>query len=315
MKDLRYIDSHFIEINTDFEELVHVIKQGFLDPSILVPKRHHHDFPNDHAQTDSTLLLMPAWNSGNNAGVKIVTVSPENAQFDLPSIQGIYAFFSSKDGVLKSIIDAKSLTTKRKAATSALASSYLAKKNASSLLMIGTGALSKDLIKAHRSVRPIQDVFVWGRDFSKAERIASELKEDGIAVVAISSIEEYISSVDIVSCATLSKHPLVLGSQIREGQHIDLVGAYKPDMREADDELVAKASVFVDTFQGIHESGDIAIPLKNDTLKTTDIKGDLFSLTALESKGRTNQNEITMFKSVGHAIEDLVAAQYYDNLF
>lgn len=312
MEKTAYIEADFIESHTDFPELISALKKGFSSEEIIVPKRHHHDFPNPSTGVDSSLLLMPAWHPGMESGVKIATVSPENDRYGLPSIQAIYILMNALTGAPKAMLEGKSLTVKRTAAASALASSYLSKENASSLLMIGTGALSTNLILAHASIRPIQKVFVWGRNLEKAQIICNELKDQDFEIKAVQTIEEKISEVDIVSCATLSKTPLVLGKYLKAGQHIDLVGAYKTDMREADDETITKASVFVDTFQGgLKESGDIVIPLENGTLKKSAIKGDLFSLSANKSKGRTSEEEITVFKSVGHALEDLVAATYY----
>ncbi|NVK52366.1 MAG: ornithine cyclodeaminase family protein [Flavobacteriaceae bacterium] len=316
MDNIKQISSEFIEENTHFKELISEIKNHFSSDEVIVPMRHHHDFPNPKVQADSTLLLMPAWNPSKNAGVKIVTVSPENRQFDMPSIQGTYIYFDAIKGSIKAILEAKSLTVKRTAAASALASSFLSKSDANSLLMIGTGALSINLIKAHASVRPIKNVFIWGRNFDKAKEIKNQLQHEDFSTTAIKSIEDKISQVDIVSCATLSKTPLVLGNYLKEGQHIDLVGAYKKDMREADDETISKASVFIDTFQGgLNESGDIVIPLKNGTLKEEEIKADLFQLCANQKTGRQSAKEITVFKSVGHALEDLAAANYYYNKF
>jgi ornithine cyclodeaminase/alanine dehydrogenase-like protein (mu-crystallin family) len=314
MDNIKHISNEFIEENTNFLELISEIKQHFSSDEVIVPMRHHHDFPNPEVQADSTLLLMPAWNPSKNAGVKIVTVSPENGQFDLPSIQGTYIYFDAIKGSIKAILEAKSLTVKRTAAASALAASYLSRKDASSLLMIGTGALSINLIKAHAAVRPIKEVYIWGRNFEKATAICAVLKNEKFTVTAIKTIAEKIAEVAIVSCATLSKRPLVLGKYLKNGQHIDLVGAYKKDMREADDETISKASVYVDTFQGgLKESGDIVIPLQNGTLKEEDIKADLFQLCSNQKAGRSSAEEITVFKSVGHALEDLAAANYYYN--
>ena len=258
---------------------------------------------------------MPAWNSGQEAGVKIATVSPENDRYGIPSIQAIYVLMNAVTGTIKATMQAKSLTAKRTSAASALASSFLSKKDASSLLMIGTGALSTNLIRAHAAVRPIKKVFVWGRNPDKAMGICDFLKDEIFSCQAVATIEEIIGQVDIISSATLSKIPLVLGKHLKPGQHIDLVGAYKKDMREADDDVISKASVFVDTFGGLHESGDIAIPLEKGILKRNAIQGDLFSLCDGKSEGRITNEEITVFKSVGHALEDLVAASYYYNKF
>lgn len=316
MEDIAIIKGNFIENNTTFSELISEIQKGFAKNEILIPVRHHHDFPNPEVDANSTLLLMPAWRPSAYAGVKMVTINPENGQFDLPSIQGTYIYFDATTGVVKSIIEAKSLTAKRTAATSALASSYLSKENSSSLLMIGTGALSTNLIKAHASTRPITEVFVWGRSFEKAQQIAEQLNEEKFSITPIKNIKDKISEVDIISCATLSKTPLVLGEDLREGQHIDLIGAYNPNMRESDDETILRASIFVDSFDGaLKEAGDLVIPLQSGVLKESDIKADLFDLCGNKRSGRTNAKEITLFKSVGHALEDLVAADYYHQKF
>lgn len=315
MKDISLIDDKFIHDNTDFTELINEIKLAFATDTVDVPQRHHHDFKNPKEGFDSTLLLMPAWNPGKEAGVKIVTVSPNNGKFDLPSIQGTYIYLDAHKGTVKAIIGAKALTAKRTAAASALAASFLAKKHANSLLMIGTGALSKNLILAHASVRPIKTVFVWGRTLAKSQRICDELVNENFSIKAIETIEEKISEVDIISCATLAKTPLIFGYMLKPGQHIDLVGAYKKDMRESDDVAIKKSNVFVDTFQGMYESGDIAIPIQNGCILEKNIKADLFELCSGKKKGRQNEQEITLFKSVGHALEDLAAATYYFKKF
>jgi ornithine cyclodeaminase/alanine dehydrogenase-like protein (mu-crystallin family) len=316
MKDIALIDDDYINKNTTFKELVLALKKGFQNSTIKVPLRHHHDFSNPAEGVDSTLLLMPAWNPSKEAGVKIVTVSPNNGAYNLPSIQGTYIYLDAHKGMVKAILAAKALTAKRTAAASALASDYLSKKNASSLLMVGTGALAKNLILAHASVRPIKKVFIWGRNFEKAQEICNQLFEENFTCEPVKKIEKIISKVDIISCATLSKKPLILGEHLKKGQHLDLVGAYKKDMREADDEAIKMSSVFVDTYQGgLKESGDIVIPLQKGIISENDIKADLFELCNGKKKGRQHANEITFFKSVGHALEDLVAATYYYKKF
>lgn len=316
MENVVQIDHHFIEENTFFPELIEELRLHFSNTNIIVPMRHHHDFPNPDVHADSTLLLMPAWNPGKHAGVKMVTVSPENGRFNLPSIHGTYIYLDAVKGTIKALMEAKNLTAKRTAAASALASSFLSREDSGSLLMIGTGALSPNLIKAHASVRPIKQVYVWGRNFEKAQAVCKQLEDENFEIQPIKTIEDVISDVAIISCATLSKTPLVLGNYLRAGQHIDLVGAYKKDMREADDDAILKASVFIDTFQGgLKESGDIAIPLKTGLLKEEDIKADLFQLCANQNPGRKTAKDITLFKSVGHALEDLAAATYYYNTF
>ncbi len=312
MEPIQLISDNFIEENCDFKKLIEGLREGFSDSTIEVPLRHHHDFANPEENKDSTLLLMPAFQPGKDLGVKIVTVSPNNGKYDLPSIQGTYIYLDGHKGNIKAILDAKSLTGKRTAATSALASSYLSRKDASSMLMIGTGALAINLIQAHASVRPIKEVYVWGRTIQKAQMVCDTLKGFPFTCTAISAIEEVVQEVDIISSATLSPVPLIFGKWLKAGQHLDLVGAYKKDMREADDVAILRSSVFLDTYQGgLKESGDILIPLTNGIITRETIKADLFELCSNKKCGRTSDKEITFFKSVGHALEDLVAAAYF----
>ncbi|WP_281633148.1 ornithine cyclodeaminase family protein [Flavobacterium luteolum] len=312
MEPIQFISDHFIEEKCNFKELIERLRTGFSTPDIKVPMRHHHDYPNPEEGKDSTLLLMPAFQAGKDLGVKIVTVSPNNGKYDLPSIQGTYIYLDGHKGNIKAILEAKSLTGKRTAATSALASSYLSQKDASSMLMIGTGALAINLIKAHASVRPIKEVYVWGRTIEKAQMVCDAFKNSSLICTPVPTIEEVISQVAIISTATLSPVPLVFGKWLKPGQHLDLVGAYKKDMREADDEAVLKSSLFLDTYQGgLKESGDILIPLTSGIITKETIKADLFELCSNTKQGRTSHTEITYFKSVGHALEDLVAAGYF----
>lgn len=312
MKAPLFIDSNYIEVNSSYIELVNVLKDAFATGKTVVPQRHHHDFSNPGMERDNTLLLMPAHNPGEDSGVKVVTINPHNGEQGLPAIQGSYLYMDAVTGELKAIVEAKTLTAKRTAATSALASKYLSREDSSSLLMIGTGALSLNLIRAHAAVRPIKNVYIWGRDIKKAEHIVNQLADDAFSSEAIAEVQTVISKVSIVSCATLSETPLVFGSELVPGQHIDLVGAYRPNMREADDVTIKKSSVFLDSYEsGLKESGDIAIPIASGAITKEDIKADLFELCSNIKEGRSTTEQITLFKSVGHALEDLAAAKYY----
>lgn len=316
MNSIKYISASFIEQKCNYTHLIQRLREGFSTADIMVPMRHHYDYPNPKEEIDSTLLLMPAFNPGKDLGVKIVTVNPNNGKYGLPSIQGTYIYIDAHTGNVKAILDATSLTATRTSCTSALASSFLSRQDASSLLMIGTGALSKNLILAHASIRPINRVYIWGRTIEKAKVICDALSHCNFDCIPVAKIEDIISHVDIVSCATLSPTPLVLGKWLMSGQHLDLVGSYKKDTREADDEAVLKSSIFLDTYQGgLKESGDIVFPLNAGVIKKEDIKADLFELCNGTKRGRANEKEITFFKSVGHALEDLIAASYFYNQF
>ncbi|MGB0523007.1 MAG: ornithine cyclodeaminase family protein [Flammeovirgaceae bacterium] len=307
---MQYIDKQTIEQLLDYPSLIEALRIGFQEAP-TVPPRLHYDFKNPKDKQENTLLLMPAWQEGESIGVKLVTVAPANQAYGLPSIQGIYILSDAITGELKAIMDAKTLTNWRTACASALAASFLAKKDTDTLFMIGCGSLAPYLIRAHAAIRPIKRVLLWSRDHKNATRLEIELNKDkNFAIHTVHAIEEGIAEAGILSCATLSPSPLILGKYLQPGQHIDLVGSYKPTMREADDEVILRSRVYVDTIaMAPKESGDLAIPIQEGTLRLHDIQGDLSTLCNGAAQGRVNDQEITVFKSVGHALEDLVAAR------
>ncbi len=301
-----------IESIWDYESFIPELKRTF-QADITVPERQHYDYQNGQGEHNSTLLIMPAWSNKEYVGIKMVTVSPHNGELNLPSIQGNYTLIEAKNGMIKAQIDAKKLTVKRTAATSALASKYLSKENCKILLMVGTGALCPELIKAHCTVRPIEKVLIWGRSFDKASEQASKLRNDSIEIMATESLETGVQQADIISVATLSASPLIKGKWLQPGQHLDLVGSYRPDMREADDNCLIRSSIYIDSEGALKESGDLTIPLANKIISEEDIDSNLFEMTKTELMHRKSEKEITLFKSVGHALEDLSAAIYLMN--
>ncbi|GAB5524954.1 MAG: ornithine cyclodeaminase family protein [Roseivirga sp.] len=306
---MKFISADDIAAVFDYKEFVPLLKEAFLG-DFTVPQRHHYEYENGVGDNTSTLLLMPAWSSGQYVGIKTVTVSPYNGRFDLPSIQGIYTLIDAKNGLVKTQVEAKVLTVKRTAATSALASLYLSRENAETLLMVGTGALAPELIKAHCSVRPLKRVLIWGRSTEKALAVKALLTDLELEIEVVSSLEDAVPQADIISVATLSQEPLVFGKWLKPGQHLDLVGAYRPDMRETDDESLKRSSLFIDHPGALKESGDLAIPLEQGVIVEKDIKSELKALSKADQVARSSDTEITLFKSVGHALEDLSAALY-----
>lgn len=303
------INAEIVNRALAFPKLVNALKRSFAS-DITVPPRLHFDMENPKAKRETTLLMMPAWQAGEVAGVKIVTVAPENGEKGLPSIQGSYLLMDVDTGSMIAMMDAPALTARRTAAASALASSFLSRENSETLLMVGTGTLSSKLIEAHASVRPIKKVYVWGRDKAKAEAICQQVSHVNINCQAIDDIESYIAKADIISCATLSKEPLILGKHLVPGQHLDMVGSYRPDMREMDNDCLTQARLFVDNFEGaLRETGDMAIPLQEGVIKKEQVEADLFALCKQEFLMQRANNDITIFKSVGHALEDLTAAK------
>lgn len=302
------VREQIVESALAYEKLIPAIEKAFCE-DLVVPDRVHLDVDNPKANQNSTLLMMPAWQSGHRLGVKLLTVSPENGKFEMPAIQGTYVLFDANKGNPILTIDARKLTAKRTAATSAVASSMLSRDNSKTLLMIGTGALAPELIKAHAAVRPIQRVYVWGRDKRKAEQLCRRLKNKQYTLESVNNINDVIRQADIISCATLTTEPLVHGASLVNGQHLDLVGSYRADQREVDDEAILKSTLFADmTDNAVAEGGDYAIPVSKGLIDKSAVKADLFALCQGEHEGRNNEYEITCFKSVGHALEDLAAA-------
>lgn len=291
-----------------FPALIEALREIFCG-SCVTPQRHIHELEIPGAPS-GMLLLMPCWVPGDVLGVKQVCVMPGNSNHDMPAVIGTYILSDAQNGAVLAIIDGSELTARRTAAASVLAADYLARTDARHLLVVGTGRVSANLIAAYQQVRPLTQITVWGRDEAKAQLLVARCAREGIKFSVTRDLEQAVRAADIVSCATLSHEPLIAGDWLGAGCHLDLVGGFTPRMREADDEAVRKASVFVDTRAGaLAEAGDIMMPIANGTLSADDICGDLYDLCLRRHDGRTSPDEITLFKSVGAGLEDLAAAK------
>ena len=290
------------------DQLIEALNIAFSNGAI-VPDRVHHEVtvPNGNA---GTLLLMPAWRSGRHIGVKVVTVFPDNAKQGNPAVYGSYLLMSAKSGEPIALLDGTELTLRRTAAASALASTYLSRTDSSKLLMVGTGNLAPHLIKAHATARPIEHVCIWGRRPEAAQQLAEKLSDSSFDIVVAEDLQHAVGDADIISCATLAGKPLLKGEWLVDGQHIDLVGAFTPNMAEADSAAIARAAVYVDTRSGaLAEAGDIVQAIQQGVITKSCIKGSLRELCTGAVSGRSNDTEVTLFKSVGTALEDLAAAE------
>jgi ornithine cyclodeaminase len=297
-----------------FPGLVETLRGAFRDGAVQ-PVRHHHGVEKPDGAA-STLLLMPAWTDFNAAGtsedghigVKIVTVSPDNNAIGKPAVMGLYLLLDGRTGEPQALIDGQRLTQWRTACASALAASYLAREDAARLLVIGAGALSPFLAQAHAAVRPLKEIRIWNRTPANADKVVASLVAKGLPAEAAGDLDAELAEADIVSSATISSSPLVKGARLKPGAHVDLVGGFTPGMREADDEAIRRARVYVDTRAGAtKEAGDIVQPLASGVLKPDAIVADLAELARGEKRGRESAAEITLFKSVGAALEDLAA--------
>ena len=285
-----------------YGSVIEALREGF-KADIATPVRHHHE-----TSKVSTLLLMPAW-SKDWTGLKTVIVKTDNAAKNLPTVQACYLLIRNDTGETVAIMDGTELTRRRTAAASALAADYLARPDASTLVLVGAGALGAHFVRAHAAVRPIRKVLVYNRSPEKAAALAVELKADGLGAAAVTDLENAVRQADIVSCVTTSTAAIVRGEWLKPGAHVDLAGAFKPTMRETDGDVVVKSRVYVDTREGaLSEAGDLLQARDEGKFNFANIQGDLFELCRGVVNGRGNPGEITLFKSCGTAIEDLVAA-------
>jgi ornithine cyclodeaminase len=287
-----------------FDALIPALKTAFA-AGAMVPERHHHHIP--HPDGDGVLLLMPAW-SGGLLGTKVATIHPANTARGLPSVHSTYMLANAATGTPLALLDGNEITTRRTIAVSALAASYLAREDAADLLIVGAGRIAALAAEAFAAVRPIRTVSVWNRDAAKAERLVAELRATGFAAKAAASLEEAARHADIITCATPSTAPIIHGDWLQPGTHLDLIGSFTPAMREADDACFARGNIYVDTRDALAEAGDLTGPIAAGVITADDIRGSLADLCAGRVAGRTSDDDITVFKSVGTALADLAAA-------
>ena len=305
--NLLWINKEQIQKHLSYEQMIRVLRQGFAELA-EVPLRHHHTL----GQSSDEFLLMPAWNKKIIA-VKLITVYPENPALGLDAIGGVIVLFDREHGQPLAMMDAGAITVIRTAAASALASSYLSRADSTSLLMVGAGALASHLIKAHLSVRNINHVHVWARDQNKTEKFVAQLSASmphGVSLSVVDNLQKVVAESDIISMATRATKPLIMGEWLSSGTHLDLVGSYRKDMREVDNDAVCGAALFADTKAGVlAEAGDIIIPINDKVINENHIQAELSELCAGLHGGREQVGQTTMFKSVGTALEDLLAAK------
>ncbi|MEZ5448361.1 MAG: ornithine cyclodeaminase family protein [Thiolinea sp.] len=291
-----------------YPALVDAMDQVFAG-ELTVPVRHHHTLPRE-GEADATLLIMPVWNAQFGC-VKLVNVTPGNRQRSLPTIAASVLVFDGVSGQHVGLIDGATLTARRTAAASALGARHLARPDAETLLVVGAGRVGAELPAAFAAVRPIRQVLVWNRHPEPAHQLVEALQAQGITAKAHTELETAVKQADIISCATLATEPLIHGEWLQPGQHLDLLGAFTPQMREADDLALQRSNLYIDSEACVAEAGEIAIPLACGAIRREDILGTLADLCRdterREARSRDPQ-AITCFKSAGNAAMDLAAA-------
>lgn len=301
------IDAAAVHAALPYDKLIPHLREAFrAGGEVPLRSRFHIDAVDGGA--GGTLLLMPAWQPGRHIGIKTVSVFPDNAKLGHGSVAATYLLLDARTGLPKAVIDGEAITLRRTGCASALAASYLARNDAQHLLMVGAGSLAPHLIRAHCAVRNYTRIEIWNRNRARAEQVAAKLSDLGVVVA--DDLEAAVRAADTVSCATLSREPLVRGDWLKPGAHLDLVGAFTPEMHETDSTALTRSSVYVDNRAGaLKEPGDLVTPINAGQFKAEDVRGDLFDLCRADVMARRSDDEITLFKSVGLALEDLAAAE------
>lgn len=303
---MQIFDSATTAARLPFDKLIAAIERIFIE-GCTVPRRHNHALSTAPGANDS-LLIMPAWQEGRYLGIKHVTIFPRNGSRGLPGLHSTYTLFDAASGVPLALVDGDQITIRRTAAASALAASFLARKNARRLVIVGAGRVATALAPAYAAVREIGEVLVWNKDGAKSAALARQLAQDGFDARSTADLEAAVRVADIVTCATLSEQPLVMREWLRPGTHLDLIGSFQPSMREADDATFADTSVFADTEEALDKSGDLLSPMAAGVFSRDRLLATLEALCRGQHPGRQGEEEITVYKSVGAASEDLAAA-------
>ncbi|WP_394205784.1 ornithine cyclodeaminase family protein [Shewanella waksmanii] len=308
---MKIIDAVQVHQTMNFNALIEALRDTFAKPAGM-PQRQVFPLDSDENNHDAFAVL-PSWNDKTIA-VKAFTYFPDNPKksTELASLYSKIMIFDRQTGVPQALVDGTSVTYWRTAAISALGSDYLARKDASTLLLLGTGKLASFMALAHASVRPITNIIVWGRSLDKAATTVELILQQrpDINVSVCEELKPAVQSADIISCATGSPTPLFNGDWVQPGTHTDFVGNHNHDRRECDSQLITKADVFVDSKINVFaEAGELLIPVEEGVFELSQVKGELAELCNAKVNGRENPQQITVFKTVGTALADLVGAQ------
>lgn len=268
-------------------------------------------YTKDPAGSGNMFVTLPGWLGGKLIVVKMVGVFPGNRDRDPPigSVLGAVAAFDSETGAPILVADGEAMTYRKTAAISGLGSVLLAPPKPQELLIVGAGGLGPHVAMAHIAARPsIKHVRIWNRTAPRAEALAIMLGAKGISAKAVPDLDAAVAEADVISCVTMSLKPLVKGALLKPGAHLDLVGSYLPDMREADDDAMRRGSVYTCCDRGRDEVGELTLPVATGALRWDDIRGDAFGLVQKRVAGRASDHEITVFKNIGGAHQDVYNA-------
>jgi len=302
---MKILDADQTRSHLAFERLVPALREAFARDACVPPRHVHAVTAGDDR---GTVLIMPAWSEAGFLGIKTINIFPGNSARGLPGLHATYVLYDAHTGVPLAQLDGNEITAHRTAAASALGASFLAREEASRLLVLGTGRVARLLPAAHASVRPIRQVQVWNHRPEGAKALAAEWRLAGWDAQPVDDIAAAVAAADIVCCATLATAPLVRGEWLAPGSHLDLIGSFTPAMKEADAACFAGARVYVDTDEAPTKAGDLLDAIAAGAVSLETIQGTLAQLCKGERPGRRSAGERTVFKAVGSALEDLAAA-------
>ncbi len=255
-------------------------------------------------EEDNTLLNRSAWINGLGLAVKCATIFPENSKQGKPTVGGAVNLFSSLNGSLEAIIDFHLVTKWKTAGDSLLGAKCLARPDSRHILIMGAGTVGHSLYEAYSALYPQAEFAIWNRSLANAEAFAKSYPGTTI----VSSLADAVNKADIITCATMSTEAILKGEWLRPGQHVDLIGAYRPDMREADDEVLRRGRIFVDCRETtIEHIGELLIPISEGVIHESDIIADFYQMEYMQ---RRSDDEITIFKNGGGAHLDLMTSRF-----
>lgn len=310
---MQILDTAQTSTHLPFPALITTIENMFVQ-GCEVPLRHNHAIQGATPEENGILLLMPAWQTGQRLGVKTVSIFPGNQAKGLPGLHSVFILYDATTGAPLSVLDGDAITSRRTVAASALAARWLARPDASKLLVVGAGRVASLLPDAYRCVRDISSIQVWDIRPEAAQAMVERLRAQGIDAHHAESLEQGVRWADIVTCATLSTAPLIQGEWLQPGTHLDLIGGFTPTMRESDDACFTRGTVFIDTNEALMKAGDILDPIASGAWQASQLAATLEDLCRGRHLGRSNPQEITVYKAVGTALEDVAAASLaYDS--
>jgi ornithine cyclodeaminase/alanine dehydrogenase len=310
---MRVISRKDLESILTMEEVIEAVEVAFTDHARgrwVIPSRTHFTLP------EGIVLYMPSFLSPGEGvegilGAKVVSVFPGNPEKGLPLIYGLYLLYDPPTGRPLALIDGVYLTGVRTGAASAVATKYLSRSDSRALGIIGTGVQAGFHLMAILAVREIEVCYLFDVIEGRARKFAEDYSDKlGVNLEVLSSADEVAGKSDVVVTTTTSATPVFSGSSLRKGTHLNVIGTFTPETREVDSEAVKKACLFVDSYEGaLSEAGDLLIPMKEGIISREDIRAELSEVVSGIMPGRTSEDEITLFKSVGFAIADAAVAR------